>query len=280
MTMELDYSKDEEVDTRKLLLKLLLLTKTYSPLFAGCILVSILGSIGFYFSKTPVYESKMVISSDLLDFASVSSIVKILDELIKERNYEEVAKKISLDIEQAAKVNNIKVVDIYEVKENTKKGLFQISVMTENNQLLPALQKGIVRFLEENDYVKKRTSIYKNNLKARIYFLQEEIDQIDSLKKKIETKGVIRDEYNNLLLFDPVTIYQELVLLFERKLELEKEMKIADSFEVVEGFTPFQKPVHPQLVVYLLTGFIVGSFITVIIVSLWELKSFVRKNEL
>ena len=106
------------------------------------------------------------------------------------------------------------------------------------------------------------------------------MDQIDSLKIRIENRGLIKDKSNNLVLFDPVSVYQELVILFERKLELEKDLELADSFQVLEGFTPFQKPVSPQLAVYLLTGFIIGTFIVAVVIIFLELKSFARKNEI
>lgn len=280
MTKELKYLKDEEVDSKKLLLKLLRLIKAYFILFVVCILAGIFGSVGFYFSKIPVYESQMIINSDIIDYATVNEIIKTLDKLIQEKNYEEVAKRISLDIEQTAKVKSMEVNDIYEYNEKNKMRLFQISIMIVDNQLLTELQNRIVKYLEENAYVKKRINLKKENIKTRIQFFQKEIDQIDSLKKRIENRGLIRDNSNNLLLFDPVSVYQELVILFERKLELEKDLELADNFQVMEGFTSFQKPVSPQLTVYLLTGFISGIFIGTIILIFLELKSFARKNEI
>ncbi len=280
MTKELEILKDEEVDIRKLLLKLLLLLKTYFRLTVICILIGISGSVSFYFSKSPSYESQMIISSGFLDYGSVEAIVKNLNELIQERNYREVANKISMDIEQVTKIEEITVNDIYGIKEKDKAGLFQLSVIIKNNLLLTELQEGIMFFLEENVFVKKRIKLKKENLRARIDFLQKEIDQIDSLKRRIETRGLIRDKSNNLVLFDPVSVYEQLVLLFEKKLDLEREVELANNFQVVEGFTSFQKPVSPQLAVYLLTGFIIGAFVSSLIISFLEFKKFARKNEI
>ena len=72
-----------------------------------------IGADAFYsLSKAPVYESSMMLRSNILAEAYSETLTDNLRKLIDKRNYELLAAKLSITPEQASQLVNIKVESI------------------------------------------------------------------------------------------------------------------------------------------------------------------------
>ncbi|HWA34304.1 MAG TPA: hypothetical protein VG737_09260, partial [Cyclobacteriaceae bacterium] len=55
--------------------------------------------------------------------------------------------------------------------------------------------------------------------------------------------------------------------LYEKKFEAENDLSLIDSIQVIEGLTPYGKPVWPKLTIVLIISFIVGFLLSFLAVS-------------
>jgi hypothetical protein len=189
----------------------------------------------------------MVVNSSLLTSANTASLLETLDILIKEGNHKELSKKLGFSLNASKSLNEIKVVSIEDEDAPELVYIYQIQVKVENNQILDSLQAGIINYLEKSPYVKRRIDIKKQNILALIDRIQNEMVELDSLKDMVNNNLVSRSQNSNILIMEPVNVYREAITLYQKELELQRDLVLVDNIQILEDFTVFLKPVSPKL---------------------------------
>jgi len=208
-----------------------------------------------------VYESKMVITSDLLTEAYVKEMNGTLTNLINEGNIPELSSRLALKEEEAAAIKaiNIKNLNTNKGEPQVKNDLFSVSVHTYNKELLPKLQKGLTQYFNNNEFVKIRVRQRKEMYQQLINKIATEINSLDSLKRRL-LNGSADSSKNEMLLVDPSKIYSEIINLNKERLTYKNNLELAESVQVVEGFTVYNEPVKPVLYTWLTFG-LLGGFL-------------------
>ncbi|MBS1558140.1 MAG: hypothetical protein JST69_05375 [Bacteroidetes bacterium] len=208
-----------------------------------------------------VYESKMVITSDLLTEAYVKEMNGTLTNLINEGNIPELSSRLALKEEEAAAIKaiNIKNLNTNKGEPQVKNDLFSVSVHTYNKELLPKLQKGLTQYFNNNEFVKIRVRQRKEMYQQLINKIATEINSLDSLKRRL-LNGSAASSKNEMLLVDPSKIYSEIINLNKERLTYKNNLELAESVQVVEGFTVYNEPVKPVLYTWLTFG-LLGGFL-------------------
>ena len=269
-------SNSGEIDLRLLLLQSLKFIERNLKVIVILISMGILfGFFRFKFAK-PVYQSNMILETGILDIPTSSNLILVLNDLVEGGGHEELSIKLGLSIEELSKVIKIEATDILENEvENAR--IFKVEVEVLNNDILNVLQTAILEYLEKNPYVKKRVALETEAINKQIEYLNKEMEKLNSLKGKV-SKGYIFDNDNrgDVVLFDPVNIYREGIALFNREIELRQKLQIIDNFQIIQGFTPFNKPVRPKLSFNLFEGFSIGFFLSFLVILFKEIRKFSR----
>ena len=258
----------------------------------GLILISFLIGIGIgfgiYYNTRPVYSSTLVLTSTVLRNDFCFDMINSLDQLVKEKAYDPLAKKLGMPV---ASARSIKGLDIDNYDEKLKKkydnkdtivlGLpFKIKAYAYTNTVFDTLQQALVKYLENNDYSLKRKKIKIETTEMLRAKLASEIRQVDSLKFVVASGSAPRGNQGGFVFgqpIDPLNMFHEGINLFKEDLNLYTSLSLIENIQVVQDFSLVTKPSFPKLRYNLPLGGLIGLLAGLIVAFYLEAKK--RKRD-
>ncbi|MEQ8423616.1 MAG: Wzz/FepE/Etk N-terminal domain-containing protein [Cyclobacteriaceae bacterium] len=273
-------SNNDEIDLVELLVKIVLLIKRN---LVQIIVFFVVGTgLGYgYASLAPkVYESKMMLSSDILTESYSEKIFESLQNLIKEKNYTELEAKIGISKEEAESLSKLEIESALKDKpqKEDEKRFFLITAELTDQNLLSKLQNGLIQFLQQNDYVKVRVEQRKKYYQEIIEKTDIELKSLEEFKLNIYD-GKFFQSANGNVMFDPTTVNSKILELSRERMNLQNALELVNSVQVVEGFTQFDKPVWPKKSVSMAAGATFGLFLVGLLIAFKSIRKLVRFSE-
>ena len=227
---------------------------------------------GIYKIQKPVYYSSMVVTSNYLSPIYYHHILSELDLMIKDRNTEGLAEKLDLDEEEAEQLKSIYYLPLTVEGDTVREYQpFRVVVAAHDGRLFGDLTQHFLDFLKANSFTAELEEIEKQQLRASIELLKQEMQQLDTLKKVME-KSLLRGtgiaDNGIALLESPeaVEVYQQKMEFFNQKQYQEARLEKRESIELIYPFTVRTKADEPKLLqielYFLLIGFLVGMLIS------------------
>ncbi len=271
---------NDEIDLVELLVKVVLLTKRN---LLQIIIFFLAGTgLGYAYASlaSKVYQSKMLVSSDILTESYSEKLIENLQSLIKEENHDVLGAKINLTTDEAKKVNKLEIESALKDKpaKEDEKRFFLITVELEDQSLLSKIEQGLLFYFQENEFVKIRVEQRKNYYDELIKKVEVEIQSLEGFKERIY-KGNFFESAKGSVMFDPTIVNSKILELNKEKISLQNGLQLVSSIQVVEGFTKFEKPVWPKKFVSLAAGAALGSFLVGILIAFKSLRKLVRFAE-
>jgi len=272
----------DEIDLLGLLAKGVLIVKSnFVFIIASFLICTALGLVYYQFSPK-IYESKMLISSDILTESYSKSLTDNLSKLIKEKNFQSLSEKLSVPADQAPNIEGIEIKSAIEkavdLAENLKNYLV-VEVRTKDNTIWPQLQNGIIGYLQNNEFVKIRVEHRKKYYNQTIEKINLELADLEILKKKIADGYLAQSSKESLVLFDPTTVNSKILELNKEKINLQNSLETVNSVQVVEGFTVFKKPASPKLSISLISGSSFGLVVVCLFIIFKSVSAIVKFSE-
>ena len=270
-------NSSKEIDLVELITRgFAFLAKNLKLILATLLLSGVLGLV-FYFTSPKTYESSMIIQSDILTESYADQITINLQRLIKEQNDSTLAAKLNITNFEASQLRKIEIespsptTGIIPEKERI---IFVVTVQVMDYKLFPKLQAGILQYLENNEYVKLRVALKRDEYKNLIEKIDGEIRGLDSMKTDIGNTLNSSKKMNQSSLFflNGADFYKQTIELYREKFETETELGIVKSIQLIDPFSPFKKPVSPKLSVSLVAAMTLGLFILAGILGIKVLK--------
>lgn len=253
----------DEIDLQELAVRIIRYFKSHLTFILVATVLGTGAGIVAYQLLPKIYISKMVVLSDLLTKAYGERIDQQLNDLIREENIEDLAAKLELPKEKVKTISSIDIECIVDAKspnrEPQKKDetFFIVTVNLRDRAVLPDLQKGLLSFLRNNEYVKGRAKYRAEQGTAMVDRIEKELQLLDSMKQLLLRSQPFKGD--NVML-DPATLFTESVNLTKTQWDFRQEVEFASSMHLVEGFTVFQKPKSPKLRTLMAVGFLLGLF--------------------
>jgi len=272
----------DEIDLLELLARIVISIKSNFKLIVAAFIIGSLLGLVYYQFVPKSYESRMLISSKILTESYSKTIAEDLNKLIKERNTESLASKLNLTPAEALALGKLEVKNAIEKADSRKeeeKTYLTITCQTSNNSIWPGLQIGLINYFENNDYVKVRVEQRKKYFSEVIEKIDKELIDLNELKSRIANGQITQSSKDNLILFDPTTVNTKILDLSKEKINLQNELEIVNSIQLVEGFTIFEKPVSPKLSISLSAGASFGLFLVALILGFKSLRKIVSLSE-
>ncbi len=271
---------NDEIDLVELLVKIVLLIKRN---LLQIIIFFVVGTgLGYaYASLAPkVYESKMLVSSEILTESYSEKLFENLQNLIKEENYGELSIKIGLSEEEAVSLSKILIESALKDKpqKEDEKKFFLITVEVMDQSILSKLQTGLLSYFLENDFVKVRVDQRKKYYSNLIKKVDDEITSLEEFKNKIYNGKFFESTKGNVM-FDPTQVNSKIIELSREKGNLQIDLELVNSVQIVEGFTQFDKPIWPKKSVSLAAGATLGLFLVGIMIAFKSIRKLVRLAE-
>lgn len=268
----------DEIDLGELLLKFTKVVKRYWILILGFVIVGIGSGVYHFNTQAPVYESTMMLQSDILTEAYSEILTENIERLINEGNYALLAQRLFIGSNEAAQVVGMEIESLEGPKGNKgeENTIFLVTAETTSNAILPNLEKGIIEFLKNNEFVKKRVTLKRQRYKALVNEMRAEGQELDSLKDRVN-EGIVSDRQgDNLVLLDPANIYSQALETFKEEVQYQEDLELIESIQLIEGFTPFNKPVRPKMIISVPGGLGTGLFIALAIIFILETRRYLK----
>lgn len=259
----MNQASNDEIDLQELVVNIVRYFTRYLKFISLTSGIGIILGLAGYLLLPAVYESEMIVSSDILTESYSDRLTENLNRLIKEKNDSILAFRLGLTPEEA---NDITTIDIESVKkeagsaEKAESATFIITVEIKNRSLLPKLQSGLINYLRNNEFVKTRVRQREQTYRLLISKLDEEIQSLDSLKDRLFQGKPVYAKSSEMMLVDPTNIYSKIIELNRQQIDYKNSLELFNSIQLIEGFTPFKKPASPKLSIMLLAGFALGFF--------------------
>lgn len=273
-------SNSDEIDLQALAVNIVRYFMRYFKFISFCTLTGIvLGFVGYQLTP-PKFESQMILQSDILTESHIDRLTANLDRLIREGNDSILATRLELTLSEA---QHIKAIEIESVKKaqsasQDEASTFVVTAVVDQKNLLPKLQEGIINYLRTNEYVKTRVRQREEKHQLLIDKLEEEIQSLDSLKDRLFQGKPVYTKSSEMMLVDPTNIYSKIIELTEQQIENKNDLELFNSIQLIEGFTPFRKPANPKLSIMLLSGFALGFFGAIGILTAKQLLKLAAKK--
>lgn len=176
--------------------------------------------------------------------------------------------------EGIAHISAEKIQDIYFTKDKDTSGqLFTIQLRIKKADILDSVQAGIVQFLENNEYSKKRKEAKRASLNELKLNLQKKVESLDSLKSVVNNSIMPRGQGQGIILgepVDPVSIYQAEVAYFKEQLTINEDLATLDNIEIIQPFIKVKKSNYPDYKLILLYSFLCGLGVSILFVLLFK----------
>lgn len=271
----------DEIDLLTLLAKAIQVIKNNTLLIILAFFFGTTLGVAYYEFTRNVYESKMILLSDILTSSYSERITESLTNLLDEGNTKELSKRLQITEDDALKISRIEIQSVRQekIKEANESSTFVVTVRVIENSVLPKLQAGLIEYLRNNDFVKIRVEQRQRYYSTMIEKVGVELRSLDSLKRRLFLGQPIYSKSAEMLLIDPTNIYSKIIELSREQINLRNSLELVNSIQLVEGFTPYKKPVSPKLLVSLAAGITMGLFFVVAIIVFKSIRSMLRFSE-
>lgn len=234
------------------------------------VIVVVAAGLGIYFLQQPYYKSELFVSHTRLENYYCADMINNLNLYAKSPDKTALSQALQLSPQEAEMVKSVK----YEVAdENISKKYadslsvylpFKVVVEVYDNSILPKLQKGVLNYLESNEYALKLKEIDTSSLEKMESRILGEIGEIDSLKQIVNTSIVPRASGTGIILgepINPVLIYDKAMDSYEKLMEVNKLKKLNNSFYPMVDFPINKRPQGMGKLEYILYGTLLGYLI-------------------
>jgi len=254
--------RNDEIDLLELLAKIIFLVKKNTKIIVLAFVIGTLLGLGYYQFVPNVYESKMILLSDILTSSYSERITESLNRLISENNTKILSERLKMSEQDATQIVRIEIETVTQERSRDEKEneIFIATVKVLDKDILPKLQESIIVYLRNNEFVKIRVEQRRKYALEIIKKIDEQLSALEQLKSRITKGELVQGGKENLVLFDPTTVHSKIVDLNKERTSLQNSLEIINSIQLVEGFTVFEKPVSPKLSFSLAGGATLGLF--------------------
>lgn len=268
-------TQQDEIDLMNLLLKGINIIRANFWLIISFFLLGTVLGVAYYSTATKVFESKIVLSSDILIKSFTEKLFDNTKLHLRERNKKIIAAQFNISEKTAGDIALIKIESVGESTDPKEQERFIITAEVYNPEILPDLQQGLIYFLENNEFVKIRVEQKKHYLQQTISKIEQEIKDLEDFKIKIY-KGDFFQNLDGNLMFDPTTVNSKILELTKEKLTLQNDLEIVNSVQVIEGFNKFERPTKPKLSLSVASGALIGLLFVGFIIGFKSIRKLLR----
>lgn len=259
-------NNQDDIDLLSLFLKTINIIRSNFWVIVSFFLVGSLLGVSYYYLTNKVYQSSLVISSGILTKSYAEALVENLNRQRRESNIQAITNALNVSEQTARGLNRLRIQGVSEIEDLKESDKFIITAEVYNPEVFKELQNGLIYYLENNQFVKVRVEQNKNFMKQMLAKMDEEIKDMEAFKEQIISGSFFRNAQGNVM-FDPTNVNSKILELTKEKITMQNELELANSVQVIEGFTKYERPVRPRLSVSLISGSFVGLIFVSILIA-------------
>jgi hypothetical protein len=243
--------------------------------FAAIVLLVTLAGYSLRYFIKPSYQTHGIFISNILPGKYCSILLKNLNSIKGGQNNSVLAQQLKIPVEAAKDIQSISMADMRDTflieKKDSTLSLFKITLTLGSVDRLDTIQRGLINYLENNEYALKRKEAKRKALMALKENLSVKMESLDSLKKIVNSSIVPRSEARGIILgepVDPVSVYQVEMGYYREQLNIDQSLATIDNIEVIQPFFKINQPNFPRYNRILAKYFLVSLVIATLVVLL------------
>ena len=273
------FYSEEEID----LYELCLILKKRFRLIAGVFISAVLVTAVISFLLPPVYRGSFIIRVPMIAENQTGSLfneelsarvplinpkeaVNLIENLDRLRNEEQIRK-----LSDALGIRDGELDALVELTANAPRDVkdsIEVVIDVSSPVLINDFKDGILRYLNENQYAKKRISLRRASLLSLREEIKNNISEAESVKKLVNNQ--IKEGKTKELGFNPIEMDKEVMIFKQMLRNVENEIKLLKGFEIVVEPVISDKSVRPKKVLSVAIVGILSLFLGVFLVFLLE----------
>ncbi|MBF90973.1 MAG: hypothetical protein CMP75_04345 [Flavobacteriales bacterium] len=250
------------------------------------LLIGVVFGLTYNHLKTPYFETSAITTSGLSYFEGIVDpaeleypiidqkiavdMVNALGEIVQSNEYELFARVIGVSVEVAKTVKWIEAEQLYELdleNRRQKQSQFKITIRVLDNQSIKIVQEGLINYFNKNLYSNKNYSLFTKQTPELIAYLNQEISDVKEYRSLLKNKSNVELSSVSIANDDSELMQNEIVQLFERKQDLERDLELLKPISFVSNFPVYKQPKSRLLVrlgificFFLFMGFVLAIF--------------------
>ena len=136
--------------------------------------------------------------------------------------------------------------------------VFKVTLTLTAVNNLDAIEKGIVNYLEDNEYLRKRKEARIKNMLEQLADLEQKVKSLDSLRRIVNSSVIPRSQGQGIILgepINPVSIYQAEVAYMRDRLNMQERLSTIEHIEILQPFLRVHEYNNPNYDKYLMYAF-------------------------
>lgn len=212
-------------------------------------------------------------------------LIDPLGRLAEEGNHKELGQLMNLDSTTASHIVDIVAKELKDESKINSSENYDGELLRQQNclvtlkvkeprSIMDTIQSGILYYLRNNEYIKRRSSIERNNLIFMQTRIRNEIKELDQMKDKINFLK------SGMSLLDPSAINNSIANLYGQELSINGKIMLEDQgINIIRNVTYFKKPVSPKLWLNIFIAFFASTLISVVYIAYKEAVKYYEEVE-
>jgi hypothetical protein len=264
---------NQEIDFIEFLTQIILLF--YKKIKWLLLFIIVGAGVGFLASQTfykPSYSSEFVVKSRVLNKGEMKAIINAAQTLVDDENFETLAKQSN---QKSIIFQDLKSIELgfsqkeeSSIQDSSKNYVSVIRLQVTKPQGLDSIQSGIISFIENNPYVKKRTEIFWKEQEIQLMRAKREEEDIEKAKKMIleslpKVVGTVQ--------FSTGGVFVENLNIGDRIAGIQRQMEFKPDIRLLQkAFTPTHPSKRKQIstIVYTISFFVLLWGVWVVLASI------------
>ena len=180
-------------------------------------------------------------------------LIEPLGRLAEEGNHKELGQLMNLDSLTASHIVDIIAKELKDESKVNSSENYDGELLRQQNclvtlkvkeprSIMDTIQSGILYYLRNNEYIKRRSTIERNNLIFMQARIRNEIKELDQMKEKINFLK------SGMSLLDPSAVNNSIANLYGQELSINGKIMLEDQgINIIRNVTSFKKPISPKL---------------------------------
>ena len=275
----------EELNIKELFANFIRFNRRHSKLLFIFITLGVLAVILFQKFKIPYYETKAICMSGISEYERQEQIedlsqrtaIDLINHLqinIDNRDFAQISRVLGIDESIAATIKKITAEQLYQQDMNEKYyalNKFEILLTVFDNTKIPDIQRGLIYYFNNNNYVKSYHDKYTQSNTKLIRDIENEIELLKDIRIEGAKNSLDISSVNIVSGKDGEVVSNQIILLSELREELKVKQDLLQPLVYVQEFANVDQK-EDDILVWGLLGGLISFLFGLLTASIIEVK--------
>ncbi len=275
----------EELNIKELFANFIRFNRRHSKLLFIFVTLGVLAVILFQKFKIPYYETKAICMSGISEYERQEQIedlsqrtaIDLINHLqinIDNRDFAQISRVLGVDESIAATIKKITAEQLYQQDMNEKYyalNKFEILLTVFDNTKIPDIQRGLIYYFNDNNYVKSYHDKYTQSNTKLIRDIENEIELLKDIRIEGAKNSLDISSVNIVSGKDGEVVSNQIILLSELREELKVKQDLLQPLVYVQEFANVDQK-EDDILVWGLLGGLISFLFGLLTASIIEVK--------